>query len=78
MTISYIDTIGDKVLCPFYNYSESRRHKIICEGITEGSTTTLFYQKKKDFLIQMDVFCCEHYAKCEVYNMLMAAKYSGE
>lgn len=75
MPISYIDT---KVLCPFYNYSESRRHKINCEGITDGSCISLFFQSRKDFQIQMDVFCCEHYVKCEVYNMLMAAKYSGE
>ena len=75
MPISYIDA---KVLCPFYNYSESRKHKISCEGIIEGSSTILVFQRRNDFRIQMEAFCCEHYAKCEVYNMLMNAKYSDE
>lgn len=62
------------VKCPFYRHDDGRS-RISCEGILEDSTLALIYQRKKDYEIQMDVFCCEHYKKCEVYTMLMD-KYS--
>ena len=62
--------------CPFYQYDDGK-HNIICEGITDGSTLILKFRKKKDYDIQIDVFCCEHYKKCEVYRMLME-KYEDE
>ena len=75
MPISYIDV---HVKCPFYQYSKGQERKICCEGIIEGSSTFLVFHRRNDFRIQMEVFCCEHYAKCEVYNMLMTAKYSDD
>lgn len=75
MPISYIDV---NVMCPFYNYSDSRKHKIACEGIVDNSCIHLFFQNRQDFQIQMDTFCCEHYTKCEVFNMLMNTKYPDE
>lgn len=69
MPISYIDT---QVMCPFYKYSDSRRHKIACEGIVDGSSIIMFYQDKRDFQIQMNAFCCEHYKNCEIYGILDA------
>ena len=59
------------VQCPFYRYDESERHRIICEGIVDRSTLILNYTYKKDYRLQMDTFCCEHFRKCEVYRMLM-------
>ena len=75
MPISYIDV---KVQCPFYNYSERQRRKINCEGITDNSSISLFFQNGEGFQNQMEVFCCKHYTKCEVYNMLMNAKYPND
>lgn len=66
------------VLCPFYNHDNGQKHKVTCEGIIDGSCITLTFQKRLDYKIHITTFCCEHYKKCEVYNMLMDAKYSGK
>lgn len=58
------------VRCPFYCSDDGRR-RIICEGITEGSSFSQTYKRKADFEKQIRVFCCDHYTKCEVYRMLM-------
>ena len=59
----------EPVQCPFYRQDDgfSRVH---CEGIVEGSTIGLIFQRKKDFELQKRVFCCEHYRKCEIYGVL--------
>lgn len=56
--------------CPFY-HGDDAKQRIICEGITEDSTLSHRFRTKNSFETQMKVFCCEHYAKCEVYRMLM-------
>ena len=62
------------VRCPFYRFDDGKS-RITCEGILDGSNLALIYRSRQDFRIQMDVFCCQHYKKCEVYAMLMD-KYS--
>jgi hypothetical protein len=57
--------------CPFYKFDDERRKRIVCEGIVDNSTLALTYRQKEDYDTQLCVFCCEHYKKCEVYNMLM-------
>ena len=61
--------------CPFYKYDESHNkkntHRIVCEGLTEDSTLMLVYTYKRDFRIQLETFCCEHFDRCEVYRMFM-------
>lgn len=70
-----------RVLCPFYQYDENvkkdRVRRIVCEGLIDGSTMVLNYKYKRDFHIQLDTFCCEHFDRCEVYRMLMQ-KYEEE
>ena len=61
--------------CPFYRFDDIQRKRISCEGIVDRSTLALYFHSKKDFDKQLSVFCCEHYKKCEIYNMLMEAKY---
>ena len=72
MPTSRTDT---RVLCPFYQYDESlnkqRAYKITCEGIVDSSTLVLSYRRKRDFQTQLDIFCCEHFSRCEIYRMLM-------
>lgn len=79
MPTSRADT---RVICPFYKYDENSKKKqlyrITCEGIIEKSALILNYQRKADFLIQLETFCCEHYKRCEVYQMLMDAKYAED
>ena len=44
----------------------------------DKSTLALTYSQKIDYDTQLGVFCCEHYKKCEIYRMIMAAKYDEE
>lgn len=62
------------VKCPFYRNDDSRC-KLSCEGVIEGNTLTWSFQHKADLKQQMGIFCCEYYRNCEVYRMLMEAKY---
>ena len=64
--------------CQFYKSDDCQTKRIICEGIVDNCTLALTYLYRKDYDTQLGVFCCEHYKKCEVYRMLMAAKYDEE
>lgn len=59
-----------EVQCPFYKYDDGKR-RITCEGLVDDSSLALIYQRKSDYEAQINVFCCKHYEKCEVYRMLM-------
>lgn len=61
------------VQCPFYRWDDGKQ-RITCEGIINKSSIILSYRAKSDYLIQMDTFCCRHYDRCEVYQMLMQIK----
>ena len=65
-----------EVKCPFYKYDDGKR-RITCEGIIDDSSLALIYHNKRDYAVQIDTFCCEHYQKCEIYRMLMD-KYDEE
>lgn len=64
------------VQCPFYKFDDGKR-RITCEGLVEDSSVALIYRKKRDFTAQVDVFCCKHYERCEIYQALMK-KYEEE
>ena len=64
--------------CPFYRSDDCQKKRILCEGIVDKSTLALTFRLRSDYDTQLGVFCCEHYKKCEVYNMIMAAKYDDE
>ena len=59
-----------EVQCPFYKYDDGKQ-RITCEGIVDNSSLALIYQRRNDYETQINVFCCDHYKKCEVYRMLM-------
>ena len=63
---------------PFYRSDDCQRKRIICEGIVDKSTLALTYRHRTDYFTQLCVFCCDNYRSCEVYRMLMAAKYDEE
>lgn len=65
------------VQCPFYKVDDNKR-SITCEGIIDGSHITLSYRRSRDQRQQLEIFCCEHYKKCEIYRMLMRDKYDME
>lgn len=66
------------VQCPFFKFDDAMQKRIVCEGLVGESSLALIYCRKKDYLTQLEVFCCEHYKRCEVYRMLMEAKYDEE
>ena len=64
--------------CPFFKFDEYKKNRIVCEGLVEKSSLALIYCRKTDYDTQLRVFCCEHYKKCEVYRMILEAKYDEE
>ena len=64
--------------CPFYKFEDGQKRRIVCEGIVDKSTLALTYRHRCDYDTQLSVFCCEHYKNCEVYRMIMDAKYDDE
>ena len=62
------------IQCPFFRYDDGRR-RIICEGVIEETSLSMLFLRQEDYDIQLRVFCCEHYKKCELYRMLMENKY---
>lgn len=64
--------------CPFYKFDDQQKMRIVCEGIVEKSNLAWLFKRRRDFNLQMSVFCCEHYKKCEIYRAVMAAKYDEE
>ena len=59
-----------EVQCPFYKYDDGKR-RITCEGLVDDSSLALIYQRKSDYETQINVFCCKHYEKCDVYALLI-------
>lgn len=66
------------VQCPFFKFDDMKLKRIVCEGFVDKSSMALIYCLRRDYRTQLEVFCCEHYKKCEIYRMLMAAKYDEE
>ena len=66
-----------EVQCPFYKFDDGK-YRITCEGLVDDSSLALIYHRKHDYQTQINVFCCNHYKKCEVYRMLVEAKYDEE
>lgn len=58
------------VKCPFYNTDDGRR-EIVCEGLVEDSCIALRYGDRDDYRLQMQVFCQDRYANCEIYRVLI-------
>ena len=65
-----------QVLCPFYKRDDTKN--IFCEGVVENSTLVTRFQYKAGRNQQMRIFCCQNYKCCEIYRMLMEAKYEEE
>lgn len=57
------------VKCPFYRGDDGKKN-VTCEGVCEGNKLIMAFGRKKDFEIQMRVFCCEHYHRCEIYKVV--------
>ena len=71
-------TADDKsIICPLYQ--RRTQNSISCNGFCwPDSTIVQCYVKKQDLLIQLKVFCKEHYKKCELYRAVIAARFQEE
>lgn len=65
-TVSYYHAY---VRCPYYR-GDDGKSQIRCEGVWDGATLSQHYKRKEDFRTQIRVFCCGHYKKCELYEVL--------
>lgn len=65
--------------CPFFNGKDTEHagKKVFCESPVPGSTITLYFRKKKDFDMQYNIFCCDHYKNCEVYRAVVESYEEG-
>lgn len=59
--------------CPFFK--SAVRTRVTCEGPIDGALIMLVMHTRRQMDKQLRIFCCEHYEKCEIYRMVMAAKY---
>lgn len=65
-----------EIRCPFFMAHNG--HEVHCEGIMDGSKIIQRYCRASDKDKQCQIFCCEVYSYCEIYRMLMQAKYDEE
>ena len=59
--------------CPFMR--ESRGKAIECEGPMDEVSTGLKFASKRKLEKHAAIYCANNYRYCEVYTMVMAAKY---
>lgn len=65
------------VKCPFY-IKDNGQNAITCEGLVPGSRLRSWFWHKKDYKIQIEVFCCGRYQNCEIYDALIKKYEEGE
>ena len=65
-----------QIRCPFYRFDDEQR--IGCEAPFDGATVTLRFTGKRGKEMQRDIFCAEHFKRCEIYRCIMANKYPEE
>ncbi len=64
------------VTCPFFrNYSPD---VIRCEGIMDGTGLAISFRDRADQRRHMEVFCEKHFKNCEIYRMVMDARYEED
>lgn len=61
------------VKCPFYR--GDGEETVSCEGPFDDVGVTLKFRGPKKQKRHMEVFCAEHFTKCEVFRMVHEAKY---
>lgn len=64
------------VQCPFFKKYTART--LTCEGITDGSNIDLNFPALTERVKQMEIFCCESFENCEIWEAVMKAKYMDD
>ena len=55
-----------------------KRKSIGCEGITDDCKLLILYEAEEERKKQQRIFCAQRFEKCEIYEMIMKAKYTEE
>ena len=55
--------------CPYY-VGDDGKSRITCEGILPGSNISSYFRSRKDYRLQLEIFCCRAYKNCEIYLAL--------
>ena len=65
-----------EILCPFFREEDARKHKIICEGLGDARSMAWNFRNEdeRQRIRQMEVFCQDCFAKCEVYRMIIESR----
>ncbi len=68
---------GKKIRCPFFREESSRDHKIKCEGLGDAKSISWNFsnEDERQRIRQLEIFCQDHYDKCELYRMIVESKY---
>lgn len=56
--------------CPYYLRSDRGKKQLSCQGVADSSSLCWKFGKREDMMIQIRTFCCDKYARCEVYRLL--------
>lgn len=59
--------------CPMMQ--EMRGKCVVCEAPMDGATVSLKFKTARKMEKHAEIYCKENYRYCEVYRMVMAAKY---
>ncbi len=62
--------------CPFFRSKGGV--SVCCEGFTDGCTVSVRFTRKKKLEQHWECFCCGRFNYCEVYRMVMEAKYADD
>lgn len=63
------------IRCPFYRGEDARKHKIICEGLGDARSMAWNFRSERQRIRQLEIFCQDCYANCEMYRMIRESKY---
>lgn len=59
------DFRDQEVQCPYYH--SQNKYTIRCEGIVPDTTTETHFRTTAGKEKHMEVWCCRHFERCEVY-----------
>ena len=59
------------VICPFFRKDDQNGRRIVCEGITTGSTIEQRFGSEADYRLHLEVFCCDRFRNCEICEILL-------
>ncbi len=63
-----------KARCPFYRSSGRKGCYIRCEGIAGACSVNIKYRSERQRTRQMEVFCQDHFERCEIYRAIAESR----